>query len=201
MLFVIQASVLSFQLNRNLQNRSLSGIRIVPKVKEVNHAQFVDDTLLLGAANLNTTRNFKTELDYYRDSSGSEINIHKSKIYGWNCSPREMLELSRILEMGGVTIWDTFTYLGIPIFKYSPRVVHWLPLLDKLKNKIHAWGANWLNKAGKVILMNSVLTSLPIYQCLVLLAPKTIKNKIDQILCRFLWEGGRNYEKKLHLVS
>ena len=37
-LFVIQASVLSFQLNRRLQNRTLLGIRIVPKVKEVNHA-------------------------------------------------------------------------------------------------------------------------------------------------------------------
>ena len=200
-LFIIQASILSFQLNIRLQNRSLSGIRIVPKVKDVNQAQFADDTLLLGAANLNTTRNFKTELEYFRNNSGSEINFHKSKVYGWNCSPREMLELSRILEMEGITIWDTFTYLGIPIFKAASRVVHWLPLLDKLKNKIHAWGATWLNKAGKVILMNSVLTSLPIYQCSVLLAPKTITNRINELLCRFLWEGGRNCEKKIHLVS
>ena len=37
-LYVIQASVLSFQLNRCLQNRSLSGIKIVPKVMDVNHA-------------------------------------------------------------------------------------------------------------------------------------------------------------------
>ena len=49
--------------------------------------------------------------------------------------------------------------------------------------------------------MNSVLTSLPIYQCSVLLAPKTITNKIDELLRRFLWEGGRNCENKLHLVS
>jgi exonuclease III len=199
-LYVIQASVLSFQLQRCLQNRSLSGIRVVPKVKDVNHAQFADDTLLLGDANLKTARNFKSELDYYKDSSGSEINYHKSKIYGWNCTPREMLQLARILEMEGITIWDNFTYLGIPIFKASSKVVHWLPLLDKLKNKIHAWGAIWLNKAGKVILMNSVITSLPIYQCSVLLAPKTITNKIDEMLRRFLWEGGRNCEKKLHLV-
>ena len=62
-------------------------------------------------------------------------------------------------------------------------------------------GATWLNKAGKVILMNSVLTSLPIYQCSVLLAPKTITNRINELLRRFLWEGGRNCEEKLHLVS
>ena len=103
--------------------------------------------------------------------------------------------------MDGLTAWDTFTYLGIPIFRVSPKVIHWMPMLDKLQNKIHAWGAKWLNKAGKVILMNSVLASLPIYQCSFLLAPKAITNKINELLRRFLWEGGRNNERKLHLVS
>ena len=111
------------------------------------------------------------------------------------------MEIARILGMDGITTWDTFTYLGIPIFKAAIRVAHWLPLLDKLKNKILAWGASWLNKAGKVILMNSILTSLPIFQCSVLLAPKTITNRINELLRRFLWEGGRNNEKKLHLVG
>ena len=50
-------------------------------------------------------------------------------------------------------------------------------------------------------MMNSVLTSLLIYQCSVLLAPKKITNKINELLRRFLWEGGRNCEKKIHLVS
>ena len=103
--------------------------------------------------------------------------------------------------MEGISYWDTFTYLGIPIFKIFPKFSHWLPLLDKLKNKIQAWGASWLNKAGKIILINSVLTSLPIYQCSVLLAPKTITNKIEELLRCFLWEGGRNNEKKMHLAS
>jgi hypothetical protein len=73
--------------------------------------------------------------------------------------------------------------------------------VDKLKIKIQAWGENWLTRAGKPVLMNSVISSLPIYQCSVLLAPKTITNKIDEILHRFLWEGGKNCERKLHLVN
>jgi hypothetical protein len=86
-LYVIQGSVLSFQLQSCLQNKVLPGIRVVPNVKDVSHAQFIDDTLLLGDAKLKTARNFKTELDLYKDSSGSEINYQKSKIYGWNCNP------------------------------------------------------------------------------------------------------------------
>jgi hypothetical protein len=80
-------------------------------------------------------------------------------------------------------------------------VAHWLPMVEKLKLKIQAWGANWLTRAGKVVLMNSVLSSLPIYQCSVLLAPKTITNKIDVMLRRFLWEGGKNCARKLHLIN
>jgi hypothetical protein len=200
-LYVLQASVLSFQLQRCLQSKVLPGIRVVPTIKEVSHAQFTDDTLLLGDANLKTTRNFKTELDLYKVCSGSEINYHKSQIFGWNCNPRELLQIDQILEMEGIKNWDNFIYLGIPIFKAYSKVSHWLPMVDKLKNKIQAWGANWLNKASKVVLMNSVITILPIYQCSVLLAPKTITNKIDELLRRFLWEGGKNCERKLHLVN
>ena len=52
------------------------------KVKEINHAQFVDDTLLLGGAGLPTARYFKQELETYKQISGSNINFQKRKIYG-----------------------------------------------------------------------------------------------------------------------
>ena len=57
-----------------------------------------------------------------------------------------------------------------------------MPLMDKLKARIMAWGATWLNKAGKTILINYVLTSLPVYQASILLAPKGIVKDIDNLL-------------------
>jgi hypothetical protein len=70
-----------------------------------------------------------------------------------------------------------------------------------MKLCIQAWEETWLNLAGNVVLLKSILTSLPIYQNSILLAPKTIFNKIDTLLRRFLWEGGKQSERKLHLVS
>jgi hypothetical protein len=70
-----------------------------------------------------------------------------------------------------------------------------------MKTKILAWGTTWLNKAGKLILINSVLTSLPVYQASILLAPRGIVRDIDNILRKFLWEGGRNEGEKMHLIS
>jgi hypothetical protein len=194
LLYAIQASVLSFQLGNCQQNQTLSGLRIVHNVEDINHAQFVDDTLLLGGASVNTARNFKRELDIYKEISGSKINYQKSMIYGWNCSTREIVALARILDMEGMIDWDSFKYLGIPIFKKNSKVAHWTSILDKMKIRIQAWGANWLNIAGKVVLMKSVLISLSIYQNSILLAPKSFINKMEGMLRRFLWEGGKQNE-------
>jgi hypothetical protein len=68
--------------------------------------------------------------------SESEISQSKSKIYGWNITPIEMLRISRFLGMEGHTKWETFTYLGIPISKTTPRASQWNHLLDKLKKRI-----------------------------------------------------------------
>ena len=86
-------------------------------------------------------------------------------------------------------------------FSEPPPIFPLAASIGQIKKQNPRLGRKWLNKVGKVVLMNSVLTSLPIYQCFVLLAPKTITNKINEMLRHFLWEGGRNCEKKIHLVS
>jgi len=51
---------------------------MVQNVEDINHAQFVDHTLLLGGTTMNTARNFKRELDIYKEVSGSKINHRKA---------------------------------------------------------------------------------------------------------------------------
>jgi hypothetical protein len=83
--------VLRFQLDYGQHHNNLLGLRKAPGVKDINHTQFTDDTLLLGGASVKTTRQFKTKLDIYNEISGSEIIFPKRNIYGWNTSPREIL--------------------------------------------------------------------------------------------------------------
>ena len=91
-------------------------------------------------------------MDAFKEISGSEINLRKSKIRGWNFPPIEMLDIYRVLEMDGTTTWDSIKYLRVPLVKTAPRNSLWMPIMDKLKARIMAWGTNWLNKAGKLIL-------------------------------------------------
>jgi len=71
---LIQALVLSFQLDWARQDQELIGVRTVQGVKNINHAQFIDDTILLGGTSTNSTRRFKAMLDSYYKVSGNFLN-------------------------------------------------------------------------------------------------------------------------------
>lgn len=77
----------------------------------------------------------------------------------------------------------------------------WSKIINKIKTKITIWGGYWLTKGGKVILIKTVLSALPIYQAAFLLAPKSVTDQISKILRDFLWQGGKGNQNKFHLVK
>ena len=84
LLYAIQALVLSFQLEYARYDQDLSGIRMARGTKDINHAQFADDTILLGGSSPIIACRFKLELNRYCQASGSKINLRRSQIFGWN---------------------------------------------------------------------------------------------------------------------
>ena len=65
--------------------------------------------------------------------------------------------------MDGAVSWDSFKYLGVPIFKLKSKCSDWNPIVEKIKKKITEWGPTWLNMAGKVVLIKVVLNSYLLY--------------------------------------
>ena len=109
LLYAIQDSVLSFQLNFCQEIHTLPGLRMANNVRDINHAQFADDTLLLGGASIYSAEHFRKELELYKEVSERKINFQKSRIFSWNCSARELREIARNLGMEGAMDWDDFT--------------------------------------------------------------------------------------------
>ena len=89
--------------------------------KDINHAQFADDMILLGGASHHVERRFKNELGTYCQASGGKLNLRKSLIYNWNVNTRQMYEISRILGIERLTVWDFFKYPCVPIFKRKQK--------------------------------------------------------------------------------
>ena len=122
MLYAIQASVLRIQLEQARRDQELSGVRMARGTKDIKHVLFVDDTILLEDASQIIARRIKNELDRYCQASRSKLNLRKSQIYSYNINPKEMSGISCILDIEGVTSWDSFKYLGFPVFKSKPKI-------------------------------------------------------------------------------
>ena len=77
----------------------------------------------------------------------------------------------------------------------------WEEFLNKIKTRIVSWGGHRLNCEGNLVMVKYVLSSLPIYQSSILLAPKSIMDQVSRLIQDFLWKGGKGNQDKFHLVS
>ena len=81
--------------------RELKGIKATRGVKAVNHAQFADNTILLGGASTIIVERFNGVLSNFIKASDGKGNSEKSKVYRWNCPPGTMARIGRILGFKG----------------------------------------------------------------------------------------------------
>ena len=108
--------------------------------------------------------------------------MKKSDVYGWNVDHVSSSWIAKSLGFPGFGKWEKIKYLGLPLTLGSSPSSLWLNVLAKIKGKIPSWGGQWLTKIGKLILIKVVLSSLPIFQSSLLLAPKSISSQIAKIL-------------------
>jgi len=94
--------------------------------------------------------------------------------------------ISRILEFSIEQKWTSFKYMGTPIFLTPSRTKDWAGVLEKMRKRMAGWGSQWLNPTCRIILIKSILASLPIYQISTLLAPITSINQISKDIRKFL---------------
>lgn len=77
----------------------------------------------------------------------------------------------------------------------------WNGIIDKVKRKVQQWGAMWLNPVGRLILLKSGITSLPLYRFSLYQAPSIFHHKLEVALRYFLWQGEKTDKNKFNLVS
>lgn len=63
----------------------------------MSHAQFANDTILLGGASAIITKRFNKILQDFTLALEEQINVDKSRIYGWNTLDKKMQKIIDIL--------------------------------------------------------------------------------------------------------
>jgi hypothetical protein len=79
-----------------------------------------------------------------------------------------------------------FTYLGLPVGTTRPKIVDLLPLVDCMERRLTA-SSCFLTQGGKLQLLNSVISSMPIYYLCSLHIPAGIIKQLERIQRQCLW--------------
>lgn len=78
-------------------------------------------------------------------------------------------------------------YLGMPLTLKRPTKQLFLPLIEKVERRLAGWQSKLLSRGGRLVLVQSVLSTIPIYFMICFKLPKWVLNRIDKGRRLFLW--------------
>ncbi|CAJ2644735.1 unnamed protein product [Trifolium pratense] len=191
-LFLIVAEGLSGLMNKAVGSGSFHGYKVNNNLM-FHTLQFADDTIIVGEGNWDNLWTIKTVLRSFELVSGLKVNFFKSKLYGINLDDSFLRASSSFLHCGVDSI--PFRFLGIPVGANPRRKATWLPIIDSMKKRLGVWNSRLLSIGGRVTLINSVLSSLPLYFFSFFKAPVCVLKEMVSIQRNFLWGGGMDRSK------
>jgi hypothetical protein len=140
----------------------------------------------------------KALLSTYADSTGLKVNYAKSHIVPINVSQEKLNHLAATFQCQVGVL--PFTCLGLPLSIYKPTVQECLPLAHRVERRLIITSI-FLGQGGKLQLVNSVLSSLPIFYMCSIKVLIEILEQIDKYRRHCLWAGGDINGRKSPLAA
>ena len=131
-------------------------------------------------------------------TSGLKVNFSKSRVFGIGVQSSEVDGMAQILNCKPAAL--PFTYLGLSVGANMALCKNWKPVIERFQSKLSAWKSKSLSFGGRITLINSVLTSLPIFYFSLFKAPSSVIEDLDRIRRKFLW-GGCSQASKICWIS
>jgi hypothetical protein len=122
---------------------------------------YADDVALFlrpAAGDINLTLRI---LHLFGDESGLVTNVQKSNVMPILCEDEHLALIQNLLPCELSTF--PCKYLGLPLSlkKLSKEQIQ--PLIDKIADQLPGWKAYLINRAGRVVLVQHVLTTMLVY--------------------------------------
>ena len=197
-LFILCMEVLGALIEEKCKAKFWNSIKASQDGPDFSHIFFADDLMLFAKVDKKNCTAIREVLDSFCEQSGQKINNDKSRVYfSPNVNLEKRTELCEILGFRSTP--SLGKYLGFPI-KHLGTPQDFGHIIDRIKSKLAGWKANLLSFAGRVVLTQSMTSTIPNYtmQCIAL--PAKIHLGIDRLSRNFLWGSSEN-KKKLHLLS
>jgi len=197
-LFLVVAEGFS-GLMRNAVNVNLyEGFHFAGSEVEVSHLQYADDTFCIGTPSVENVWTIKALLQGFELASGLKINFAKSCLIGVNVQTDFMDMAYNFLHCSQGSL--PFRYLGLLVGANHRKSTTWQPMVDLLDRRLNSWGHKYISFGGRIVLLNLVLNSIPIYYLSFMKMPVVVWKKLVRLQREFLW-GGVGGGKKINWVK
>ncbi|GKV27047.1 hypothetical protein SLEP1_g36255 [Rubroshorea leprosula] len=192
-LFLIVTEGLNALVKSAVVKELYKGVKIGNGSVMVSHLQYADDTIFFGEATEENITAIKCIMRTFELVSGLKINYGKSKLRGVGIEDSWKRKMAyRLCCKEGELL---FKYLGILIGGNHRKLAMRQPLVDTFKKKLASWRGRHLSFRGRITLINSVLSSLPVFMMSAYQIPKGILYSLNKIRRGFLWGGGEELKK------
>jgi len=181
-------------ITKNYFQSFLVGKNKVP----MNILQYADDTIFFGEASMENVKAVKAILRSFEMVSRMRINFAKSQFGAIGQSEDWCLYAAAYLNCA--LLHFHFCYLGLSIGVNLRRKVVWEPIIRKIEARLNKWNQRSILMAGRITLINAVLTTLPLFYLSFFRAPTAVINRLTAIQRQFLW-GGSSEGKKIAWVA
>ena len=129
-------------------------------------------------------------LQLFGTASGLTTNLQKSSVLPLQCSEDDKVFLQESLPCQ-ISEFPC-KYLGVPLSPHKLTKAQAMSIVERVVDRLPSWKADLLTKAGRVILVQYVLTSMLIYILLALELPPSVLKAIGKIRRAFLWKGRKD---------
>ncbi|XP_071728625.1 uncharacterized protein [Rutidosis leptorrhynchoides] len=183
--YLLAAEGLNILSKAAVEKGLFKGVEVGNDKVLISHLQYADDTIFFGEWNSLNAHNLSMLLKCFERASDLKVNFHKSCLYGVGASLEEVNTMAGRLGCQSGKL--PFIYLGLPIGAKMCKIDTWNPVIDKLKSKLSEWRMRTMSFGGRLVLIKSVLTSLPLYYFSLFRAPPCVIKILESVRRSFLW--------------
>jgi len=197
MLFIIAMDVLDRLFRKALAENILQPCG----TEAIKHSCsfYADDVILFATPTAREGRAIARLLDIFGKASGLHANLLKcsiTPIFGEaTCFTELQCELPCQIQHFPTK------YLGAPLSVKSLPKSAIRPVIEKVASKLTPWHGTLMNKSGRLIIVKSVASAVPIYLIMANFLPAWAIEEIDAIRRNFLWAGGDQSARGKSMVA
>eukprot|EP00253_Pinus_taeda_P026822 PITA_26822 len=188
LLFLLVIEALSRLLITANREGTIRGLKI-SDICYLTHLLFVDDVLILLDGSVHDTTSFSHILALFSKATGMEVNAAKSSITMTGTSVNESHTANMAFPYSTQPLERGLKYLGYWLKPTSQKITDWVWLVSKIEKRLSCWSHRYLSRAGRLILIKSVLEATPVFWMAMAWIPRNILAKLQQLCNRYLWTG------------